>query len=114
MPISNSENEFVSYVVELMQPMGPVKAKSMFGGHGIFLDELMIALIADGILYLKADKETEKEFDEKGLEKFTYYKKSKEVKMFYYQAPEEVLEDIEEMNAWAKKAYNAALRAVPK
>ena len=111
MPASNVEKEFVSYVVELMQSLGPVRAKGMFGGHGIFLEELMFGLIADNTLYLKVDKEIQNEFEEKELEAFTYNKKGKEFKMSYYQAPEETLEDSEEMNYWANKAYGAALRA---
>ena len=111
MPVSRAEKEFVSYVVELMQSIGPVSAKRMFGGHGIFLDGLMFGLVADSTLYLKADKETENEFIAKGLEAFTYHKKGKEFKMSYHQAPEEALEDAEEMNAWANKAYGAALEA---
>ena len=114
MSVSNEEKAFVSYVVELMQSIGPVSAKRMFGGHGIFLDGLMFGLIADSILYLKADEETENEFKTKGLEAFAYTKKGKEFKMSYYQAPEEALEDAEEMNSWAKKAYGAALRAASK
>ena len=114
MPISKVEKEFVAYVVELMQSIGPVRAKGMFGGHGIFLDELMFGLVADSTLYLKADKETESEFKEKGLEAFTYNKKGKAFKMSYYQAPEEALEDSEEMNSWANKAYSVALRAAAK
>ena len=97
-----------------MQSIGPVHAKSMFGAHGIYLESLMFALVADGVLYLKSDKETEKEFKARGLEAFTYNKKGKEYKMSYYQAPEEALEDSEEMNAWANKAYGVALRAASK
>lgn len=111
MPASNIEKEFVSYVVELMQSLGPVHAKGMFGGHGIFLEELMFGLVADNTLYLKADKEIVNEFEEKGLEAFTYNKKGKALKISYYQAPDEALEDSEEMNHWANKAYSAALRA---
>ena len=114
MPASNKEKEFVSYVVELMQSIGPVKAKGMFGGHGIFLEGLMFGLVADSDLYLKVDKETEREFKVRGLEAFTYNKKGKEFKMSYYQAPEEVLEDVEEMNSWATKAFSAALRTASK
>ncbi len=119
MPASKIEKEFVSYVVDLMQTIGPVRAKSMFGGHGIFLDELMFALVADNILYLKADKDTESEFKDRGLEVFTYNKKGKgasykAITMSYYQAPEEALEASEEMNLWANKAYNVALRAASK
>ncbi len=111
MAATKIEKEFVSYLVDLMQSIGPVRAKGMFGGHGIFLDELMFGLVADGTLYLKADIKSVGYFTDKGLAPFTYGKKGKEFKMSYYQAPEEALEDSEEMNLWANKAYDAALRA---
>ena len=114
MPVSNEEKEFVTYVVDLMQSIGPVRAKRMFGGHGIFLEGLMFGLIADSVLYLKVDKETEMDFKIRGLEAFTYNKKGKEFKMSYYQAPEEAIEDDEEMNSWANKAYGVALKAASK
>jgi DNA transformation protein len=114
MSVSKEEKEFVSYVVDLMSSIGPVHAKGMFGGYGVYLEGLMFALVADGVLYLKSDENTEKEFKEKGLEAFTYNKKGKEYKMSYYQAPEEALEDGEEMNLWANKAYGVALRASAK
>ena len=114
MSASSAEKEFVSYVVELMQSIGPVYAKGMFGGHGIFLDGQMFGLVADSVLYLKVDTETEKQFTEKGLEAFTYNKNGKDYKMSYYQAPEEALEDSDEMNTWANKAYNVALNATAK
>ncbi len=110
MPVSNNEKEFVSYVVDLLQLIGPVNAKAMFGGHGIYLDGLMFGLVADSVLYLKADKESENDFKDKGLDAFTYNKKGKEFTMSYYQAPEETLEDSEEMKYWANKAYSTALK----
>ncbi|MBU0480706.1 MAG: TfoX/Sxy family protein [Proteobacteria bacterium] len=114
MPPSPAEKEFTTYIVDLMQSIGPVSAQAMFGGYGIFLDGLMFALIADSVLYLKVDKETEDEFKAMGLEPFTYNMKGKEVKMSYYQAPEATLEDGEEMKSWATKAYSSALRAAAK
>jgi DNA transformation protein len=51
----------------------------------------MFGLIADSVLYLKIDQETEDEFTAKGLEPFTYSKKGKEFKMSYYQAPDGVV-----------------------
>lgn len=115
MKVSNSaQKEFTTYTVDLMQSIGPASAKAMFGGYGIFLDGLMFALIADNVLYLKVDQETENDFKDMGLEPFRYIKKGKEFKMSYYQAPEETLEDGGEMKLWAAKAYGAALRAALK
>ena len=111
MPASSLDKELVSYIVDLMQSIGPVYAKRMFGGHGIFLDGLMFALIADGVLYLKADAETVNDFIDKDLEVFTYNKKGKQFQMHYYQAPDKALEDGEVMSLWANNAYSVALRA---
>ena len=114
MPHTIQDKAFVDYVVELMQTIGPVNAKSMFGGHGIFLNGLMFGLIAQSILYLKIDKALEDELKARGLAAFTYNRKGKEFKMSYYQAPEEALENEEDMKLWAGKAYNAALQTVKK
>lgn len=114
MAVNNKEQEFVSYVVDMMQTIGPVYSKKMFGGHGIFLEGLMFALIADNELYLKADRESEGDFSERGLEPFTYNKKGKLIEMSYFQAPEEAMEDSEIINEWGNKGYRAALRAAVK
>jgi DNA transformation protein len=111
MSSSGLEKEYVSYVVDLMQSIGPVYAKAMFGGYGIYLDGVMFALIADQVLFLKVDEQTVNDFKSNGLEAFTYYKKGSEYKMSYHQAPDDTLEDYEVMNLWANRAYAAALRA---
>ena len=111
---SLKEKQFAAYIVDLMQSLGSVNAKAMFGGFGIFLNGTMFGLVFDNVLYLKADKETKKEFKELGLEPFTYIKKGKELKMSYFQAPEDAVEDHEIMKIWGLKAYNSALRAVKK
>ncbi len=113
MPASKTQNEFARYIVDLMQSLGPVYAKQMFGGHGIFLDGLMFALIADNTLYLKADSESVSQFTASGLEAFTYYKKGKPCSLSYFQAPEDSLENQDSMIRWASKAYAAALRSSP-
>lgn len=97
-----------------MQSLGPVLSRRMFGGQGIFIDHLMFGLVADSTLYLKVDEQSENEFKVKGLEAFTYSKKGKDVSLSYYQAPEEAMEDSEEMKIWGNKAYSAALRAAAK
>jgi len=61
MPVSKEEREFVSYVVDMMSSIGPVYARGMFGGHGIYLEGLMFALVAEGVLYLKSDEDIENE-----------------------------------------------------
>ena len=107
----DAESEFVDYLLDLMQTIGPVTARRMFGGHGIFLDGLMFALVADSTLYLKADAQSADAFTVQGLEAFTYSRQGKPFSMSYFQAPEACLEDADVMNLWANRAYEAAMRA---
>lgn len=111
MTSARQADEFVSYVEDLLQTVGPVRARRMFGGHGFFLEGLMFALVVDNTLYLKADADTVGDFESRGLEAFSYRKQGKWCSIAYYQIPEEALEDIEEMRLWANKAYAVALRA---
>jgi len=111
MPISKIEQEFVTYVVDIMQCIGPVESKRMFGGHGLFLGGLMFALISDDTLYLKTDDEQKSHFTDLELPTFEYLKQGKIFKLAYYQAPETALEESEEMATWANRAYEVALKA---
>jgi len=110
MTVSRDDKEFTHHIVDLMQGIGPVNAKRMFGGYGIFLDGLMFALISDGLLYLKADTENRADFIKHNLGAFSYIKKGKECRLSYFQSPEDALEDPEIMNDWARLSYAAALR----
>jgi len=106
-------SEFVKYLAEAFRDFGSVTTRKMFGGHGVFFDGVMIGLVADDILYLKADALTVPKFVDCGLSQFQYPKGDKMVGMSYYLAPEEALDDPAEMRPWAQFAYEAALRSRP-
>lgn len=96
-------------------PLGPVVAKRMFGGYGLFLDERMFAIIADDVLYLKVDPVSEPEFAAAGSNPFMYHRDGKAIAMSYWRAPAVCDDDQEALVEWAGKARDAALRtAKPK
>jgi DNA transformation protein len=103
-------SEFVENLQEVFALFGPVSARRMFGGYGIYHDGLMFALVTDDVLYLKADKQTVDRFLEQNLRPFEYDKKGKTVTMSYYTAPEEIFDDPEAAQEWAVRAFEAALR----
>jgi DNA transformation protein len=105
------QNEFVAYLLELLEPFGPVKAKAMFGGFGIYRHDLMFGLVARDTLYLKVDDKNRADFEARGLAPFTYRKKGEGFSMSYFQAPYEAIDDAECLSNWAQKAYDAAMRA---
>ena len=107
------KNEFVNYLLELLQPFGSVSSRAMFGGHGIYKDGLIFGIVIDDAFYLKADDVNRGEFDVLGLGPFLYQSKSKatQVSLGYYACPEDALESPALMLEWARSAYAAALRA---
>ena len=104
-------SEFTDYLGEVFEEFGPILVKRMFGGHGLFHDGLMLGLVADDTLYLKADDESAHYFEDRGLPQFEYAKADRTVKMSYYLTPEEIFDDPVEAAVWAERAFEAALRA---
>lgn len=106
------DRDLESLLEEMLAPLGPVLIKRMFGGGGLFLDGLMFGLIADGSLYLKADEGTSPRFAAEGMRPFTYQKKSGQTTiMSYWQAPERLLDEADELVEWARLAVIVAQRA---
>jgi DNA transformation protein and related proteins len=104
-------NAFVEYVMELLGPFGTVGARRMFGGHGVYLDGLMFAIVSEDTLYLKADEMNRIEFEQAGCEIFGYARKGRRSTLNFFRAPEDAMESPELMLPWARTAYAAALRA---
>lgn len=108
------DSQFVHFMVENLQPLGPVLAKRMFGGHGLFLHDVMFALVAWDTLYLKVDEVNRSAYDARDLPPFSYVgQQGRTVTMSYCEAPPEALDDPEVLSTWAREAFDAALRAQP-
>jgi DNA transformation protein len=103
--------DFADYAIELLGAAGRVAARRMFGGFGLYCDGVMFALIADDVLYLKADDFNRPELERAGSAPFTYEAKSRRTILAYWRAPDDAMESRELMAPWARSALDAALRA---
>jgi DNA transformation protein len=102
---------FRSFALEQLQrTVLGVRARSMFGGVGIYAGDLFFALIADDTLYFKVDNSTRPAFAARGMGPFRPYGDTGEI-MQYYQVPEDLLEDPEALRPWAEGAIAVARRA---
>jgi DNA transformation protein and related proteins len=112
MPVSPAYKAFVQ---DLLSEFGPVSIRNMFGGAGIYADGVMFAILVDDTLYLKADALSARDFAAEGNGPFTYRPKGRApVAMSYWEVPERLLDDPEELVAWARRAHAVALAAKSK
>ena len=105
MPVRSSFQLLV--IDQLSRIMPTIRARSMFGGVGIYSGDLFFALIADDVLYFKTDASTRPEFEARGMEPFRPFGDDGGT-MQYYQVPEDLLEDHEALRPWAEKAIDIA------
>jgi DNA transformation protein len=102
----------LDHIAEMFSGFGPVAVRRMFGGAGIYTDGVMFALVADGVIYLKADARNAPDFDREGLPPFTYTTKAgRRGVMSYRRMPDRLYDEPEELAAWARAALAAARRS---
>lgn len=100
-------------IEDLFSGLGSVTIKRMFGGKGIYHQNIIIALEVDSEILLKADAQSAPEFEAIGATQWAYEgkKNGKPIKMPYWSIPDEALDDPEIMTFWAHKAFEAGLRS---
>jgi DNA transformation protein and related proteins len=102
---------FVLHACEMLSGVGPCVAKRMFGGWGISVDGMNIAIIAWDTLFLKTCAETEAQWVAAGGRPFVFEAKGKSTRLHYFTPPDEALESPELMRPWARLALAAAVAA---
>ena len=114
-----ANRDFADYCLELLSGIGPCIAKRMFGGWGLSLEGLTVAVIADlgdgEKLWLKADADSQPRFEAEGCKRFTMTMNKKgapvQVSMGYYSAPIDAMESGLAMTPWARMALESARKA---
>lgn len=96
----NVSESYKDYVVDQLQSLGPVFAKKMFGGYGLFLDGVIFGVIANDEFYLKADDSTRPKYLKMGMKPFNPFEEESH-SMTYFEVPIVVLENKYELENWA-------------
>ncbi len=97
--------------VELLRLLGPVQARGMFGGWGLYLHGHIFGLVIEGQLYLKTDELTQPDFERAGCRPFVFDAREKSVATRYFTPPEDVADDPRGITPWARRAVESAERA---
>ena len=110
-----ASDSFASFLREELAPLGRVTMRRMFGKTGVFCDGLMFAMVTQDLLYFRVDDHNSSAFDEaRSSPPLNYEKNGRTIDLSFWRAPERLLDEPDELVAWARTALAAARRVAAK
>jgi DNA transformation protein len=105
---------FAEFLRDVLSGVGPVTIRKMFGGAGVYLGGVMFGLVVDDTFYLRGDETSAADFEAEGKGPFVYRPKDRApVTMPYWELPERLYDDPDQLAPWARRALDIANRARP-
>lgn len=101
------DDSFMEHVLDALSGLPGVRARPMFGGHGLYLGKDFFGMAWKGKLYFRVDDGSRPSYQSRGGEAFTVTMRGKTMTMRYWSVPAEVLDDREELARWAMRAVRA-------
>jgi len=99
----NAKDEsFKDFVLDQLQEFDAAEARRMFGGFGLYRDEIFFGIVHQGKLLFKIDESSVGEYRQQKMKPFR--PNAKQTLKSYYQVPADVIEDADELREWAVKA----------
>ncbi len=105
------ESELLDHLLDQLSPLGDARGRSMFGGHGVYLDGTIVGIIAFDTFYLKVDGGNRADFEAAGSAPFAYEGKGRPMIMSYWECPADVLDDPDLLRSWTLQALAASKRS---
>src|SRR5262245_46441002 len=103
---------FLDFVLDQLQHMAGLEARSMFGGVGLYAEDVFFGIVAADALFFKVDDRTRQAHEAAGSAPFKPYQEPA-ITMSYYNVPAAVLEDASVLTEWAARAVTVARNAKP-
>ena len=105
------EPQLVDHLLDLLGRWGPVEARRMFGGYGLFRGGAMFGLVSGETAYFKTDESNRRDYEALAMPPFRYRRSGRSVSLAFYALPPHLLEDDDELAVWAAAAWAVALRS---
>jgi len=103
-----ADDSFNEFVLDQLSALPDLRAKAMFGAHGLYCGEKFFGILDEGRLFFKTDAASQADYTARGMGPFTYEMKGKVMTMAYHEVPPDVLEQPHELTAWARRAIQIA------
>jgi DNA transformation protein len=98
---------FREFALDQLSGVRGLRAKSMFGGIGLFANDLFFGILASDVLYFKVDQSNLADYESARSKPFQPYP-GKSMTMSYYAVPIAILESAPELTRWASRSVAVA------
>src|SRR5689334_5305923 len=105
-----ADESFKAFVLDQLGAVPDLRARAMFGAHGLYSGERFFGILDEGRLFFKTDSQSQADYTARGMGPFTYEMQGRVMTMSYHEVPLDVLENAPELVAWAERAIAAAAR----
>ena len=105
----DSARERALEIADRIESLGVVSVRRFFGGASLVVDGVQFGFVMKGSLYLRVDDTSRTAFEALGGTPFAYAGGSRTVTVAsYYETPDAILEDAEQLRHWVAAAHRAA------
>jgi DNA transformation protein and related proteins len=101
-PRRRRSDSFKDFVLDQLSAMPDLTGRAMFGGYGLYFQGRFFAIIHKGRLFFKTHDLTQPFYRSRGMQPFRPH--SRHTLARYYEVPLEILEDPQDLAAWARHA----------
>ena len=96
------DDSFKDFVLDQLQELPELDCRRMFGGYGLYQEEIFFGIIFKGKLYFKTNARSAARYVKLGMRPFRPNRK--QTLKSYYEVPVDIIEDRDGLAAWANEA----------
>src|ERR1700722_14312828 len=81
-----SDNSFKEFVLDQLGALPELRARAMFGAHGLYSSDNFFGILDEGRLFFKTDAASVAAYTSRSMRPFTYESKGKVMTMAYHES----------------------------
>jgi DNA transformation protein and related proteins len=105
------KSSLANYVTEQLTFLGRISNRAIFGGVGIFIEERLLGIVINDVLYLHTDKGNIDDYVSRGMEQFKPYPNAFDLTTDHHRVPQEIVDDPEQLKEWGRRSLAAAIES---
>lgn len=102
--------QLIEQAKQSLTSLGVISSRSQFGGYGLTVNRVMFAIVCEGELYLRANRNNYQLLEQYLQEKFIFTKRGRPVELNYYRVTDPLWHDQAQLLHLAQIALTGAMQ----